>query len=230
MTPTKILLVEDDASLRRFLRLVLDASGFHVSEAVSAFEGIAMSRSHSPDLILLDLGLPDRDGMEALKDLRSWFENPILILSARNRELDKVQALDAGADDYLVKPFGANELLARIRVALRHGQRKATGGDLTIFSFGDVVLNIEARTVLRAGEAIHLTPQEWALFVALANRAGKVCTHAQLLKEVWGPSHQHLTHYLRIFMAQLRHKLEYDPARPRYLLTETGVGYRMKVD
>jgi two-component system, OmpR family, KDP operon response regulator KdpE len=186
------------------------------------------AQTHSPDVVLLDLGLPDGDGVEVTRKLRTWTQAPIVVISARGRETDKVEALDAGADDYLIKPFGVNELLARLRVALRHANRVASEAAEPVLQFGDIRLDMARRTVHRGDEAVHLTPAEYKLFTALARAAGKVVTYRQLLKDVWGPAYTSQTHYLRVYMAQLRHKLEVDHTRPRWLITEAGVGYRLR--
>jgi two-component system KDP operon response regulator KdpE len=220
-----ILIVEDEASLRRFLAPTLSNQGYQVIQAATASEGMAMARSHNPDLVLLDLGLPDLDGLKVLEDIRSWSRRPVIILSARNQERIKVKALDLGADDYLAKPFGAAELLARIRVALRHSIQSICPEP--VFAHGGLRVDLEHREVTLQGASVHLTALEYKLLEALVHRAGKVATHAQLLADVWGPGGEGQTHYLRIYMAQLRSKLEADPTRPRYFLTEPGVGYRL---
>jgi two-component system KDP operon response regulator KdpE len=220
-----ILIIEDEAALRRFLVPTLGNQGYQVVQAATASEGMAMARSHNPDLVLLDLGLPDQDGLQVLEDIRSWSRRPIIILSARNQERTKVKALDLGADDYLAKPFGAAELLARLRVALRHSARSLRPD--SVFEHGGLRVDLERREVTSLGMPVHLTGLEYKLLEALVHRAGKVATHAQLLADVWGPGGEGQTHYLRIYMAQLRHKLEADPTRPRYFLTEAGVGYRL---
>lgn len=225
----QILLIEDEPQVRRFLRPMLLAHGYRVVEAETAREGLALARSHNPDIVLLDLGLPDGDGVDVTRQLRAWSQVPIIVLSARGKEQDKVLALDAGADDYLIKPFGSAELLARLRVAMRHVARNVLATPQSGHSFGDVRVDLERRTVHRADEEVHLTPHEYKLLVTLIKNVGKVVTHRQLLREVWGPSAQQ-THYLRVYMAQLRQKLEEDPARPRWLATEAGVGYRLRDD
>ena len=220
-----VVCIEDDPQMRRFLRTSLTAQGFRVHEADTAAQGLTEAANRKPDVIILDLGLPDRDGVEVVRQLRQWTQLPVIILSARSMEADKIAALDAGADDYLTKPFSVGELLARIRVALR---RNATpGGNQTaVFDIGPLHINLLKRLVTRQGEAVHLTPIEYRLLSVLVRNAGKVLTHRFLLKEVWGPGHMERSHYLRVYMAQLRHKLEADPAQPRFLLTEAGVGYR----
>lgn len=220
-----ILLIEDEATLRRFLAPTLLNQGYQVIQAATAVEGLSMARSYNPDLVLLDLGLPDLDGLKVLEEIRSWSRRPILILSARNQERVKVQALDLGADDYLTKPFGASELLARIRVALRHSIQGLNPE--SIFDLGGLHVDFERREVTAEGRSVHLTALEYRLLEALIQRAGKVATHAQLLADVWGPGAEGQNHYLRIYMAQLRKKLEADPNRPRFFLTEPGVGYRL---
>ena len=227
MSQPLILIIEDEASLRRFLAPTLLYQGYQVIQASTGTEGLAMARSYNPDLVLLDLGLPDLDGLKVLESLRGWSRKPVLILSARNQERVKVQALDLGADDYLTKPFGAAELLARIRVALRHSVLGAAAEP--IFDQGGLRVDFERREVSVSGRSVHLTALEYRLLEALVQRAGKVATHTQLLADVWGPAAEGQTHYLRIYMAQLRKKLEADPARPRYFLTEPGVGYRLQV-
>jgi two-component system KDP operon response regulator KdpE len=224
--PVRCLIVEDEPPIRRFLRASLSAHGFHVIEVETGREGLTKAATEQPDLIILDLGLPDMDGLEVIRQLREWSSTPILILSARGQEGDKVAALDAGADDYLTKPFGVNELLARIRVALRHRSRPAAG-DEPVFESQTLRVDLARRQVFVNGVETHLTPIEYRLLAALVRYAGKVITHRQLLKEVWGPHSTDETHYLRVYMGHLRHKLEADPARPTLLLTEPGVGYRL---
>jgi len=221
-----ILVVEDEPEIRRFLRTSLGAEGYRVVEAESGARGAIDASTHKPDLAIVDLGLPDLDGVEVIRRIRAWSPMPIIVLSARAREQAKVDALDAGADDYVTKPFGVGELLARLRVALRHAARSGAGGT-TLIRLGNVELDLERRRVIRAGGEVHLTPIEFRLLACLAQHLGMVTTHRQLLREVWGPSHVEHTHYLRIYMKQLREKLEDDPVRPRYLLTESGVGYRL---
>lgn len=220
-----ILIVEDEKQIRRFVRAALEAEGHKVFEAETGKQGLIDAATRKPDLVVLDLGLPDLDGVEFVRDLRAWSAMPVIVLSARTGESDKIGALDAGADDYLTKPFGVGELLARVRVALRRVASAADGA--VIAEFGDVRVDLAGRVVTRAGRAVHLTALEFRLLSVLARNLGKVITHRQLLRDVWGPSHVEHSHYLRIYMAQLRHKLEADPARPRHLLTETGVGYRL---
>jgi len=223
-----ILIIEDEESLRRFLIPTLAGQGYQVLSAATAGEGLAMARSHNPDLVLLDLGLPDQDGMTVLKELRSWSRKPVVILSARNQERDKVRALDQGADDYLAKPFGAAELLARIRVALRH-TLQADVADPVVCG-GRLRIDLGRREVSLDGLAVKLTTLEYRLLEALARRTGKVATHSQLLAEVWGPGGEGNTHYLRIYMAMLRKKLEADPTRPKHFITEPNVGYRLDLE
>lgn len=224
-----ILLVEDDPTVRRSLRTILVDRGFRVIEAETAAEAVARAGEHNPDLVLLDLGLPDRDGITVVTALRTWSLAPVIVLSARGQEDDKITALDAGADDYLIKPFSANELLARIRVALRHVAQRSPSRD-AVFELGDVTVDLGRRRVTRAEQEIHLTPHEYKLLEVLLRHADRVVTHRQLLKEVWGPGHTSETRYLRVYMVALRQKLEPEPARPRWLLTETGVGYRLRLD
>ncbi len=224
-----ILVVEDEPEIRRFLRSALGADGYRVVEAENGARGIVDAGTHKPDLAIVDLGLPDIDGVEVIRRIRAWSPIPIIVLSARTREQAKIEALDAGADDYVTKPFGVGELLARVRVALRHAARSAAGG-ATIIQFGKVEADLERRRVVRAGQEVHLTPIEFRLLACLTQHLGMVVTHRQLMREVWGPAHVEHTHYLRIYMKQLREKLEDDPVCPRYLLTESGVGYRLVTD
>lgn len=227
-----ILVIEDELSIRRFLRASLSGEGYRLAEAETGQQGLTMAATQPPDLVILDLGLPDMDGLQIIEELRRWSQMPIIILSARDREKDKVIALDRGADDYLSKPFGVDELLARIRVALRHQARlRGQPADAaTRFSVGDLTVDLETRRVFVRGQEAHLTPIEYRLLTTLVLHAGKVLTHRFLLKAVWGPSHTEETHYLRVFTASLRRKLEVDPTRPRYLLTEQGVGYRLAAE
>ncbi len=222
-----ILIIEDDAQIRRFLRATLAAEQFRYHEALTAAEGIAQAQARQPDLVLLDLGLPDRDGLEVIHALRGERQVPILVLSARGQEKDKIAALDAGADDFISKPFGVGELLARIRAALRRAAmlRDGTGG--ATFRVGHITVDLEARVVRAGNGEVHLTPIEFRLLETLVRNAGKVVTQRQLLAEVWGPQHSEQSQYLRVYMTQLRRKLEADPARPRHLRTEPGVGYRL---
>jgi two-component system KDP operon response regulator KdpE len=223
-----VLVIEDEPQIRRFLRTSLDAEGFAVEEAASGERGLAMAANRKAEVVILDLGLPDLDGVEVIRRLRAWSAVPVIVLSARAQEKDKVAALDAGADDYVAKPFGIGELLARLRVALRHAARG--GGDSTMFEAGELRVDLAARRVTRAGAEVHLTPIEYRLLTELVKHAGKVLTQRHLLKEVWGPGYLERPHYLRVHMANLRGKLEADPARPKRLLTETGVGYRLAVE
>lgn len=225
-----VLVLEDEPQMLKFIRASLAGEGYRVIEATSGREGLSLARSNNPDLVLLDLGLPDMDGMAVTASLREWSAVPIFVISARGREDDKVRALDAGADDYLTKPFGIGELLARIRVALRHKERGAQARLDPIITVGDLSIDLDKRIVRAGGSEVHLTPNEYRLFSILMKNAGKVLTHRQLLRDVWGPSYASQTQYLRVYMLQLRHKLERDPARPRYLQTEPGVGYRLRLD
>jgi two-component system KDP operon response regulator KdpE len=225
-----ILLIDDELPIRRVLCATLHASGYQVVTAATAQEGCTQAALCQPALILLDLGLPDLDGLEVTRRVREWATMPIIVLSARGREADKVAALDAGADDYLTKPFGMGELLARIRVALRHGAHPAQGPDMPVFTVGQLQVDLARRQVAVAAQPVHLTPIEYKLLATLVHYAGKVVTHRQLLHEVWGEHARHDAHYLWVYMSQLRHKLEQEPARPRYLLTEPGVGYRLKAE
>ena len=227
-TEPLVLVIEDEPQLVRFLRATLPPHGYQMVSTPNATEGLLAASSRSPDLILLDLGLPDLDGVEVVKRIREWSSMPIVVVSARGQERDKVEALDAGADDYLTKPFGTSELLARMRVALRHSWRDES--KQTVVEAGELRIDLAARVVLRRGEEVRLTRTEYRLVAVLAQHAGKVLTHRQLLREVWGPNAVQDTPYLRVYMAQLRHKLEDEPARPRHLLTETGVGYRLKAE
>ncbi|RZL98279.1 MAG: two-component system response regulator KdpE [Variovorax sp.] len=225
------IVVEDEPQIRRFVRGALEAEGWQVHEAASLREGTAAVGTRAPDLVVLDLGLPDGDGIDLIRDVRGWSPVPIIVLSARIDEADKIAALDAGADDYLTKPFGTGELLARVRANLR--RRQGTGGAAAdaggegVLRFGDVEVDRIARRVRRSGAEVHLTPIEYRLLTTLAAHPGRVLTQRQLLREVWGPSHVDQNHYLRIYMGHLRQKLEADPAQPRHLLTETAVGYRL---
>jgi len=221
-----ILLIEDEKPVHRFLGASLPAHGYRLLSAFTGQEGLVRAADHNPDVVLLDLGLSDMDGLEVTRRLREWSAVPIIVLSARGQEKDKIAALDAGADDYLTKPFSTGELLARIRVALRHAARAAETSPQPIFIVGDLRVDLAARHVFVGDNEVHLTPIEYKLLTVLIRHAGKVLTHRYLLKEVWGPHHTEDTHYLRVHLAQLRRKIESDPARPRYLLTETGVGYR----
>ena len=226
------VLIEDEPQIRRFVRAALEAEGWQVFEANAAQRGLTEAGTRKPDLLVLDLGLPDGDGVEVIRDVRGWSGVPIVVLSARVDEADKIAALDAGADDYLTKPFGVGELLARVRANLRRPRAVSADGksDESLFSFGDVVVDRQARLVRRAGTEVHLTPTEYRLLLVLIANVGRVLTHRQLLREVWGPSHVGQSHYLRIYMGHLRQKLEIDPTQPQYFLTETAVGYRLAVN
>jgi two-component system KDP operon response regulator KdpE len=223
-----VLLVEDETQMLRFLRTALTAQGYRVVEAGSCRDALVAATTHNPELVLLDLGLPDGDGIDLTRQIRDWSQVPIIVISARGREGDKVAALDAGADDYLTKPFGVNELLARMRVALRHAALVGKDTSSIVLEIGSLRIDQVRREVMVGGREVHLTPIEYRLLVLLAKNGGKVLTHRQILKEVWGPPYVNETHYLRVFMAQLRRKIEQDPARPRLLVTEPGVGYRMR--
>ena len=220
-----ILIVEDEPEIRRFLRFSLGAEGYRVVESSTGRRGTIDAGTHKPDVAIVDLGLPDVDGVEVVRHIREWSPMPIIILSARSQERTKIEAFGAGADDYVTKPFGISELLARIRVALRHAVRSGSGGD--VLRFENATVDLDKRTAFRDGQPIHLTPIEFRLIAALARHVDKVVTHRQLLAEVWGPAHERDTHYLRIYMKQLRDKLEADPVRPKHLITEIGVGYRL---
>ena len=223
-----IIVIEDEAQIRRFLRTSLTSEGYQLFDAETGKQGMIEAATRKPDLIILDLGLPDMDGVDVVKELRTWSSVPIVILSARSQESDKIAALDAGADDYLVKPFGIGELLARIRVALRH-MPMASNGEEGIFTVAELIVDMMHRKITVGGVEVHLTPIEYRVLTVLVKHAGKVLTHQFLLKEVWGPNYVERAHYLRIYMGTLRHKLEKDPTRPRFLLTEVGVGYRLAV-
>jgi two-component system, OmpR family, KDP operon response regulator KdpE len=225
MAHPTILLVEDEPQIRQFLRSSLGAEGYRVVESPNGRRGTLDAGMHKPDLAIVDLGLPDFDGVEVIRRIREWSPMPILVLSARIQERSKIEALDAGADDYVTKPFGVGELLARVRVALRHGARPAGGGET--LQLGNSSIDFQKRKASKDGQDVHLTPIEFRLLACLAKHLGMVVTHRQLLTEVWGPTHAADTHYLRVYMKQLREKLETDPVQPRYLLTETGVGYRL---
>jgi two-component system KDP operon response regulator KdpE len=224
-----VLVVEDEEPIRRLLATTLEAEGYQVFEAGTARDGETLAGNRRIDVFLIDLGLPDRDGVALIRSLRDWTQRPIIVLSARSQERQKVEALDAGADDYLSKPFGVDELHARLRVALRHAAQTTLAGN-TALRMGDVRIDLNARTVQRGDEAIHLTATQWRLLEVLAQHAGRVVTSAQLLREVWGPRHAEQGHYLRIYIRQLRQKLEATPERPAHLLNEVGVGYRLLVD
>src|SRR4051812_24011925 len=222
-----VLVIEDERPLQKFLRFTLESQNYAVVEATRGEEGLRHAAMSRPDLVILDLGLPDIDGMDVTRRLREWSKVPIIVVSARGKEQDKVIALDAGADDYLTKPFGVSELLARVRVALRHASAAGKEADGPLFEIGALRINLADREVTAEGKRVHLTPNEFRLLSVLVKNAGRVMTHRQLLRDVWGPGSSEETHYLRVYMNQLRQKLEADPARPRVLITEPGVGYRL---
>ncbi len=227
--PTAVV-VEDEKQIRRFVRQALEAEGWHVFEAETLKQGLTEAGTRKPDLVVIDLGLPDGDGVDFIRDLRTWSSVPVIVLSARTSEHEKVNALDAGADDYLTKPFGVSELLARVRASLRRQNANARGNQgasTDIFEFGDVRVDLSARVVTKASKEVHLTPIEYRLLGVLITNVGRVLTQRLLLREVWGPSHSESSHYLRVYMGHLRQKLEDDPAQPKYILTETAVGYRL---
>ncbi len=223
-----VLVVEDEPQMRRFLRAALTARPFRLIEATSIAEATIAATSHNPELVLLDLGLPDGDGIELTRNLRTWSRVPIIVISARGREANKVEALDAGADDYLTKPFGLAELLARMRVALRHVRDAGPGASEPVVTIGPLTIDLERREVSRAGVPVRLTPTEFRMLSFLARHAGRIVTHGQILKEVWGGAPAAEPHHVRVHMAELRKKIEDDPARPKLLLTELGVGYRLR--
>ena len=228
--PTPVALVlEDEREIRQFVRSSLESEGWLVHEAGTIKQGLVEAGTRRPDLIIADLGLPDGDGVDFIREVRTWSGVAIIVLSARTHEDDKVAALDAGADDFITKPFGVNELLARTRASLRRMRVGQPAKD-AVFSFGDVVVDLAARVVTKRGAEVHLTPIEYRLLGVLIANAGRVLTHPYLLREVWGPSHSQSTHYLRVYMGNLRQKLEEDSAQPRHILTETGVGYRLVAD
>ena len=231
MSSPTVVIIEDEPQIRRFVRSALEAEGWQVHEAETAKKGLIEAGTRKPDLLVLDLGLPDGDGLDVIRDVRGWSGVPIIVLSARSDETDKIAVLDAGADDYLTKPFGVGELLARVRANMRRPRNAAGDGaaleDDPVFKFGEVVVDRTARVVRRAGQEVHLTPIEYRLLSVLMANAGRVLTHRQLLREVWGPSRVDQSHYLRIYMGHLRQKLEVDPTQPQHLLTETAVGYRL---
>lgn len=228
MTAATVLVVEDEPEIRRFLHASFGAEGYRVVESASGRRGMIDAGSHKPDLAIVDLGLPDVDGIDVIRRIREWSSMPVIVLSARTQERTKIDALDAGANDYITKPFGVGELLARVRAALRHRVSSSPGGN--VLRLGEVVVDLDRRTATRIGEPMHLTPIEFRLLATLARHLGMVVTHRELLCEVWGPTHAKDTHYLRIYAKQLRDKIEADPVRPRYLITETGVGYRLLAD
>jgi len=228
-TPTPIALVlEDEREIRQFVRVSLESEGWQVFEAATVKQGLVEAGTRRPDLVIADLGLPDGDGIEFIREVRNWSSVPIIVLSARTDERDKVLALDAGADDYITKPFGTAELLARTRANMRRARAARTTD--AVFRFGDVDVDLAARIVRKAGTEVHLTPIEYRLLGVLIANAGRVLTHPYLLREVWGPTHADSTHYLRVYMGNLRQKLEDDPAQPEHIITETGVGYRLLAD
>ncbi|HEY3554481.1 MAG TPA: response regulator [Casimicrobiaceae bacterium] len=228
MNAATVLVIEDEPQIRRFLRASFDAEGYRVVESASGRRATIDATSHKSDLAIVDLGLPDVDGIDVIRRIRQWSSMPVIVLSARTQERTKIEALDAGANDYITKPFGVGELLARVLAALRHRSRLADGGN--VLRLGDAIVDLDRRAATRAGQPLHLTPIEFRLLATLARHLGMVVTHRELLSEVWGPTHANDTHYLRIYAKQLRDKLEADPVRPRYLVTETGVGYRLLVD
>ncbi len=226
MSGARVLMIEDEPEIRRFVRMALESEGLEVYEAATLARGLIDAATRRPELVVLDLGLPDGDGLDFIREFRGWSQSPVLVLSAREGEERKVQALDAGADDYLVKPFGVAELLARVRVQLR---RRASASDADpVLRFGDIAVDRALRTVRRGAEELHLTPIEYRLLQELATAPGRVLTHQHLLKAVWGPGHAEDVHYVRVHMANLRKKIEADPNRPQWLVTEAGVGYRLK--
>jgi two-component system KDP operon response regulator KdpE len=225
-----VIVVEDEPQIRRFIRATLTSHHYRVHEATTAAEGLVEVGTRQPDVIIVDLGLPDMDGLAFITQLREWNQVPIIVVSARGQEADKVAALDAGADDYLSKPFGTNELLARIRVALRHTARTANDAASSMFRQGELEVDLGRRRVTVEGKETHLTPIEYRLLTTLVKHAGKVLTRQQLLKEVWGKPYEAQAHYLHVYMGHLRRKIEANPAQPRYLLTEPGVGYRLAAE
>jgi two-component system KDP operon response regulator KdpE len=224
-----ILVIDDEPPLQKFMRLTLTSQNFNVIEAVTGESGLRHAANDQPDLIILDLGLPDIDGVQVTRRIREWSAIPIIVVSARGKEQDKVVALDAGADDYLTKPFGVAELMARVRVAMRHISTAKRDTGESVIELGELKVDLARREVLIAGSLIHLTPNEFRLLAVLVKNAGRVMTHRQLLKDVWGPGSADQSHYVRVYMNQLRQKIESDPARPKYLLTETGIGYRLQM-
>ncbi len=219
-----VIVVEDEPKIRRFLRMSLESEGFHVYEADTMKRGLIESGTRKPDMVVLDLGLPDGDGVDFIRDLRTWSDMPVIVLSARTSEADKVAALDAGADDYLVKPFGTAELMARVRAQLRRRKGAATAGH--VCEFGRIRVDLARRTVERDGQPLHLTPIEYRLLTCLLANPDSVLTHRHLLRQVWGPAHAEDSHYVRVYMGHLRKKIEDDPSQPRHILTEAGIGYR----
>lgn len=223
-----VLVVEDEPQMRRFIRASMESHGYRIAEASTGAEMIALATAQTPDVILLDLGLPDGDGIDITRRMREWSRIPIIVISARGLEEDKVAALDAGADDYLTKPFSVNELLARVRVALRHAENQGTAGDNAVLEFDGLRIDPSRREVTRDGREVHLTPIEYKLLLLLARNAGRVLTHRQIIKEIWGTAYAGQSHHVRVHMAELRKKIEPDPARPKFLTTEPGVGYRLR--
>jgi two-component system, OmpR family, KDP operon response regulator KdpE len=230
MPDAVVVVIEDEPQIRKFLRATLEGQGYRLFEATTGADGVIEVGSRQPDVVIIDLGLPDMDGLDVIRRVREWTDVPIIVLSARGQERDKVTALDAGADDYVSKPFGASELLARIRVALRHTAGASHESGEAVFKVRELRVDLLRRQVFMNETEIHLTPIEYKLLTTLVRHAGKVVTHQHLLREVWGPSHTDQAHYARVYMAHLRHKLEAEPARPRYLLTEPGVGYRLAAE
>ena len=221
----RVLIVEDEVDIRRFVRMALESEGHESFEADGVKRGLIEAGTRRPELIVLDLGLPDGDGVDFIRDLGGWSTVPVIVLSARSSEFDKIAALDAGADDYLVKPFGAGELMARVRAQLRRYSQQAASGETSI-RFGDVCIDLVRRVVERGGQVLHLTPIEYRLLTCLATQPNRVVTHRQLLKLVWGPGHTEDSHYVRVHMANLRKKIEADASMPKYIVTESGIGYR----
>lgn len=228
-TADLVLIVEDEPQMNRFLSTLLETSGYRLLECRTSREALALCASHNPDLVLLDLGLPDGDGLTVIARIREWTHTPIIVISAREQENDKINALDRGADDYVVKPFGARELLARMRVATRHARERSAGDHTATFENGRLRIDYQRRLAFDNGEEVQLTPTEYKLLVYLAQNSGKVLTHRQILREVWGPNRVEQEHYVRVYMSQLRRKFERDPANPQMLKTATGVGYRMQL-
>ena len=225
-----VLVIEDEPQMRRFLHAALESHRYRPVEATTAMEGVAQATGRNPDVILLDLGLPDADGIDLTRRIREWSQTPIIVISARGKEEDKVAALDAGADDYLTKPFAVGELMARLRVALRHAARPADAAPEPVFAVADLRVDLVRRQVFVRDKEVHLTPTEYKLLTLLVRNAGRVLTHRQLLKEVWGPNAVEHSHYVRVYMTQLRHKLERDATKPEFLMTEPGVGYRLRME
>jgi two-component system, OmpR family, KDP operon response regulator KdpE len=227
--PSRVaVLIEDERQIRRFVRAALESEGWMVHESDTMKQGLVEAGTRKPDIVIVDLGLPDGDGVDLIRDLRNWSSVPVIVLSARTDESDKVNALDAGADDYLTKPFGVAELLARVRATVRRRAQPA-GSEKPAITFGEIEVDLVARTVKRRGEPVHLTPIEYRLLALLIANAGRVLTHRQILRDVWGPSHVDSPHYVRVYMGHLREKLEDDPAQPKHLITETAVGYRLVI-